>query len=141
MNGGPENSERLYRIDAGRSNFTVQAFAVGLLSLWGITRLSRCGDMARCRACRRFGHGERGNGRLAGIFAVAFSQKSKFDGKNMRKLFALFLIVLLPQIIIAQMKPLVLTHVTVIDMTGASPKSDMTVIISGNLITALGKSN
>ncbi|MDQ3374628.1 MAG: amidohydrolase family protein, partial [Acidobacteriota bacterium] len=80
-------------------------------------------------------------GRLAGIFAVAFSQKSKFDGKNMRKLFALFLIVLLPQIIIAQMKPLVLTHVTVIDMTGASPKSDMTVIISGNLITALGKSN
>lgn len=35
MNGGPENSERLYRIDAGRSNFTVQAFAVGLLSFMG----------------------------------------------------------------------------------------------------------
>ncbi len=59
----------------------------------------------------------------------------------MRKLFALFLIVLLPQTLVAQMKPLVLTHATVIDMTGAPPKSDMTVIISGNLITALGKSN
>ena len=59
----------------------------------------------------------------------------------MRKLFALFLIVLLPQMLVAQMKPLVLTHATVIDMTGAPPKSDMTVIISGNLITALGKSN
>jgi len=35
MNGGPENSEKLYRIDAGRSNFTVQAFAVGLLSFMG----------------------------------------------------------------------------------------------------------
>ncbi len=59
----------------------------------------------------------------------------------MRKLFALFLIVLLPQMLVAQMKPLVLTHATVIDMTGAPPKSDMTVVISENLITALGKSN
>ncbi|MDQ3062953.1 MAG: amidohydrolase family protein [Acidobacteriota bacterium] len=59
----------------------------------------------------------------------------------MMKQFALFLIVLLPQILVAQIKPLVLTHATVIDMTGAQPKSDMTVIINGNLITALGKSN
>lgn len=35
--------------------------------------------------------------------------------------------------------PIVFTHVTVIDMTGALPKSDMTVVVVGNRIFALGK--
>ena len=37
--------------------------------------------------------------------------------------------------------PLVLTHVTLIDMTGAPPKPDMTVIISGNRIARVGKTS
>ena len=36
---------------------------------------------------------------------------------------------------------LALTHVTVIDMTGAAPQRDMTVVITGNRITAIGSSN
>jgi imidazolonepropionase-like amidohydrolase len=36
-------------------------------------------------------------------------------------------------------QPLVFTHVSVIDMTGTPPKPDMTVIVVGNRITALGK--
>jgi imidazolonepropionase-like amidohydrolase len=59
----------------------------------------------------------------------------------MKKIFLLLIVLLLPQIPAAQNKPLVLNHVTIIDMTGASPKPDMTVIINGNLISALGKSN
>src|SRR5262249_40546489 len=35
-------------------------------------------------------------------------------------------------------RPLVFTHVTVIDMTGAAAKPDQTVIIIGNRIAALG---
>lgn len=38
-------------------------------------------------------------------------------------------------------RPLAFTHVTVIDATGAPAQPDMTVVISGNHITALGKSN
>src|SRR2546421_214335 len=38
-------------------------------------------------------------------------------------------------------KSIAFTHVTVIDMTTAAPLPDMTVIITGNRITALGKSN
>ncbi len=38
-----------------------------------------------------------------------------------------------------QPKPLVFTHVTVIDATGAPAKPDMTVVIAGDRITALGK--
>ena len=38
-------------------------------------------------------------------------------------------------------KPLAITHVTVIDVTAAAPQPDMTVIINGNRITALGKAN
>jgi imidazolonepropionase-like amidohydrolase len=38
-------------------------------------------------------------------------------------------------------RPLAFTHVTVIDATGASAKPDMTVIVTGNLITTLGKSS
>ncbi len=63
----------------------------------------------------------------------------------MRNLLALLLLTFLPTSLVAQKippnQPVVLTHITVIDMTGAPPKSDMTVIINGNLITALGKSN
>jgi len=57
---------------------------------------------------------------------------------------ALLLIVLLPTFLFAQgnsaKRSLVLTHVTVIDMTGAPPKSDQTVIITDNHIVTLGKS-
>src|SRR5579864_5029512 len=37
--------------------------------------------------------------------------------------------------------PLVLTHVTLIDMTSEAAKPDMTVIISGNHIQQVGKSH
>ncbi len=37
-------------------------------------------------------------------------------------------------------KPLVFTHVTIIDVTGAPVKSDMTVVIDGNRISELGPS-
>jgi len=36
-------------------------------------------------------------------------------------------------------RPLVFTHVTVIDATGAPPQPNMTVVISGSQITAIGK--
>lgn len=36
-------------------------------------------------------------------------------------------------------KPLIITHVTVIDATGSPAKPDMTVVITGDRITALGK--
>src|SRR5438552_4671173 len=39
----------------------------------------------------------------------------------------------------SQPKPLVLTHVMVIDATGAPANSDMTVVISGDRITEIGK--
>jgi imidazolonepropionase-like amidohydrolase len=38
-------------------------------------------------------------------------------------------------------RTLALSHVTVIDMTGARPKPDMTVLITGNLITGIVKDN
>ncbi|HSK73754.1 MAG TPA: amidohydrolase family protein [Pyrinomonadaceae bacterium] len=41
----------------------------------------------------------------------------------------------------AQTKPLVFTHVTVIDMVDAKPKTDMTIIVEGNRITSIGKSS
>src|SRR5256714_4891305 len=64
----------------------------------------------------------------------------------MRKILTLLLITLLPTLFVAQTESisqselLVFNHVTVIDMTGAPPKPDMTVVIAGNRITALGKS-
>src|SRR5262245_12969859 len=36
-------------------------------------------------------------------------------------------------------KPLVLTHVTIIDVVGGQPKPDMTVVINGNQITDIGE--
>ena len=59
----------------------------------------------------------------------------------MRKIFTLLLIVWLPTLLVAQgnktaQNPsVVFNHVTVIDVTGAPSKSDMTVIISGNQIS------
>ena len=62
--------------------------------------------------------------------------------KSLKILAPLFL---LPILLVAQSKqnstrPLVLAHVTVIDATGAAASSDMTVVIAGGHITALGKS-
>jgi imidazolonepropionase-like amidohydrolase len=62
----------------------------------------------------------------------------------MRDLFAFLLTILLSASVIAQnsaSQSLVLTHVTVIDMTGAPPQPNMTVVITGNRIVALGKSS
>jgi hypothetical protein len=39
----------------------------------------------------------------------------------------------------AQIRPLAFRSVTIIDMTGASPKSDMTIVISGGRIADVGK--
>jgi hypothetical protein len=58
----------------------------------------------------------------------------------------LLLIILAPASLVAQTRdglqshPLVFTHVTVIDATGAIAKTDMTVVINGDRITTLGKS-
>ena len=63
----------------------------------------------------------------------------------MRKLLAVLLTTLGPALIVAQTKPtakspsLVFNHVTVIDMTGAPPRTNMTVVVVGNRIAALGK--
>ena len=51
----------------------------------------------------------------------------------------------LPVVLVAQVNqpsrsaPIVFTHVTVIDATGAPAQQDMTVVISGNRITEIGK--
>lgn len=63
----------------------------------------------------------------------------------MRIIFILLLTSLLSIVLIAQVKPtkrlrpLVFKNVMVIDMTGAPPKPNMTVVIRGNRIVALGK--
>jgi hypothetical protein len=65
---------------------------------------------------------------------------------TMKKAFTLLLFVMLPGPVSAQPKqnpqpkPLVFTHVTVIDSTGAPAKPDMTGVITGERIIALGKS-
>jgi imidazolonepropionase-like amidohydrolase len=63
----------------------------------------------------------------------------------MRKLLVLLIILILPGVLAAQtnpaarLQPLAFTHVTVIDMTGAPAKPDMTLVINGGRISALGK--
>ena len=63
----------------------------------------------------------------------------------MRKILAVLLIFLLPGLLfaktmtISQSRPLVLTHVTGIDVTSGRAKSGMTVMIEGGHITALGR--
>jgi len=60
-------------------------------------------------------------------------------------LVSLCLVLVIPALLLAQgtvatdQKPLVFTHVTVIDATGGPLQPDMTVVVSGNRITALGK--
>jgi imidazolonepropionase-like amidohydrolase len=62
----------------------------------------------------------------------------------MKVFLALLLTLLISALLFAQARKahqsLVLTHVTVIDMTGVPPKSDQTVIITSDRIVALGKS-
>lgn len=64
----------------------------------------------------------------------------------MRKLLASLLALLSPTMLvaqalsIAQSQPLAFIHVTVIDMTGAPPKSEMTVVVEGERIVEIGKS-
>jgi imidazolonepropionase-like amidohydrolase len=64
----------------------------------------------------------------------------------MRIFSSLLLTILLPSLIVAQTKAvpqsqlLVFTHVTVIDATGALPMPDMTVVITGDRITEVGRS-
>lgn len=63
----------------------------------------------------------------------------------MRKSLALLLLLIFTGQLTAQRLPvtepgsLAFTHVTVIDMTGAPPKSDMTVVISGNRIMTISQ--
>lgn len=63
----------------------------------------------------------------------------------MKRILALLLPILLPTSLVAQFKltaespPVVFNRVTVIDMTGASPKPNMTVVVVGNRISAIGK--
>ena len=63
----------------------------------------------------------------------------------MRLSLALLLALLLSTVLvaqtnsIAQSQPIVFTHVTTIDMTGAPPKSDMTVVVEGERIVEIGK--
>ena len=59
----------------------------------------------------------------------------------MWKIFSLLLIICSPAILNTQAKPLIFTHVTVIDMVDARLKPDMTVVVEGNRITAIVKSS
>ena len=63
----------------------------------------------------------------------------------MRRILPPLFAVLLPTFLVAQTSPtsqsrrLAFTHATVIDMTGAPPKSDMTVVVEGGSIVQVGK--
>jgi len=61
----------------------------------------------------------------------------------MRKITLFFLTLIAPGLLFAQpippMLPLVFTHVTVVDLTGAPSKSNMTVIVAGNRIVAVAR--
>lgn len=61
----------------------------------------------------------------------------------MRRAVLLLLIVVMPTLLVAQVKhvpnrPVVLRNVTLIDMTDDRPKPNMTVVISGDRITEIG---
>lgn len=63
----------------------------------------------------------------------------------MKRILALLLLFMLPTSLVAQFKltaesrPVVFNRVTVIDMTGAPAKPDMTVVVVGNRISAIGQ--
>lgn len=65
----------------------------------------------------------------------------------MKALGSISLALFLSTLVVAQQlpttdeRPLAFTHVTVIDATGAPAQADMTVVVSGNHITALGKAD
>jgi imidazolonepropionase-like amidohydrolase len=59
----------------------------------------------------------------------------------MRKVLSILLTTLFPAILTAQTPPLVFRSVTVIDMVDARPRANMTVVVEGNRITAIGKSS
>jgi amidohydrolase family protein len=66
----------------------------------------------------------------------------------MKKLFLALLLLALPALPVSQTspqpqapRPLVFVHVTVLDMTGAAPRPDMAVMISGDRITGLAPSD
>src|SRR5215472_13654383 len=77
---------------------------------------------------------------------VAPRTKEVRDGTQaMKKLSAFLLLTLLPGSLLGrpnqnpQSHSLALTHVTVIDATGAPPKADMTVLVTDDRITAIGE--
>ncbi|HST23324.1 MAG TPA: hypothetical protein VLR90_19530, partial [Blastocatellia bacterium] len=65
----------------------------------------------------------------------------------MRKIFSILLMFALPIFSLAQSnsrsqtQPLVITHVTIIDATGARPKPDQTIVIVAGRIREIGKSS
>jgi len=66
----------------------------------------------------------------------------------MKKPFLALLLLALPALLLAQpapapqaLRPLVFTHVTVLDMTGAPARPDMAVVITGERITEIGRSD
>src|SRR5262245_39988436 len=65
----------------------------------------------------------------------------------MKKILALLFVIWLAVLAPAQTnpaapsRPLVFTHATVIDMTGAAARPDMTVVVVGDRITEIGKSD
>jgi imidazolonepropionase-like amidohydrolase len=74
--------------------------------------------------------------------ATARRSESRLEwSKKMRKILSLLLTILLPTTLTAQTKPLVFVRVAVIDMVDAKPATEMTVIVEGQRITAIGKSS
>jgi imidazolonepropionase-like amidohydrolase len=82
--------------------------------------------------------------------AVSYLKSKDFKGDFMIKRLATILLLLLQLLLLPvsaltqtnqkpQSKPLVLTHVTVIDTKGAPSQPDMTVIITGDRVTNLGR--
>jgi hypothetical protein len=57
----------------------------------------------------------------------------------MRMTFPLLLLASWPAFTVAQPKPIVFRHVTVIDMTSEQPRVNVTVVVSGNRIAEIGK--
>lgn len=78
--------------------------------------------------------------RLRGVFVP--KTNAKLQKESAMKMTLAVLLLAVPGL--AQPRPpsppLALTHVTVIDGTGAPPQADMVVVISGDRITALGRS-
>src|SRR6478609_3806344 len=76
------------------------------------------------------------------IFLGTVSSSSKAQEVCMRKLFVSLLVLVLPVQIFCQTPPfLVIKNVAVIDMTGAPPTPNMTVVIDGGRIARIGKSS